>query len=615
MYTEKINALRLYSGDKFEQVDRAEAGEICAVLGLSASYTGQGLGNEYDTEKPILEPVLSYRLRLPDECDLSVYFPKLKELEEEEPSLHLYRNDKLRQIEVRLMGDIQTDVLKRMILDRFSVSCELDEGNILYKEKAAGRTVGIGHFEPLRHYAEVQLLIEPQPNGTGLIFDTHVPGNTLEANYQRLILSHLYEKTHLGTLTGAELTDTRITLVAGKAHLKHTEGGDFREATLRAVRQGLMKSGCVLLEPYYKFRLELPASSVGRAMSELQAKSAEFSVESSDESSSVIVGRAPVSELHGYAREVISYTRGLGRLTCLSDGYEPCHNAEDVVKAANYDPEADLENTPHSVFCSHGAGFVVPWNEVDAHKHLTADVAEDGSDMLPGRASLARRYQISEKEIEAIMLRTFGPIRRKQYSEPKRTDYTPKDKHVPKKNTEPKKRLTIVDGYNVIYAWESLRKTSEYSLEKARESLLDVLSNYSAYTGMEITVVFDAYLVKHGSGSDFVREGCRVVYTAEDQTADAFIEKMMRQLGPNYDIRVVTGDRLLQFSAVHSGISRMTAKELEDEIEGRELHNADRFKDGGAAYLGAVAVGDGIALKDDDVAHDDRSLSEGEGFT
>lgn len=565
---EKVSQIRLYSGEKFEQVDSVAAGEICAVCGLSATYIGQGLGTESDGGSPILEPVLSYRIALPAECDPILYFPKLKELEEEEPSLHLYWNEELHQIEARLMGEMQIDLLKRMIRDRFSVSCELDAGKILYKEKIAGKTVGVGHFEPLRHYAEVQLLLEPQPKGTGLIFDTRLPENSLDTNWQRLILSHLYEKAHRGVLVGAALTDTKITLVAGKAHLKHTEGGDFREATLRAVRHGLMKAGCVLLEPFYKFRLEVPAVSVGRAMADLQSRFAIFEMESSDGELAVLCGRAPVSELHDYTLEVISYTRGAGRLSCIFDGYEPCHNQEEIVASCAYDPEADLDNTPHSVFCAHGAGFVVPWQEVDSYKHLTAEVSAPASAeaILPTASSLAKRYQLSEAALEEIMMREFGPIRRKQYSEPKINAADEPKKRKGKKTVTSQNRMVLVDGYNVIFAWDALRELADFSLEKARETLMDILSNYVAYTKTEVTLVFDAYLVKDGVGSDFVKDGYRVVYTKQDQTADAFIEEMMYELGPNYDVKVVTGDRLLQFSAVHSGILRMTAEEFMDEI-------------------------------------------------
>ena len=565
---EKVSQLRLYSGDKFEQVESVSAGEICAVSGLSATYVGEGLGLEGDTCKPILEPVLSYRIALPPECDPVLYFPRFKELEEEEPSLHLYWNEELRQIEARLMGEIQIDLLKRMIYERFAVNCELDAGKILYKEKIAKKSIGVGHFEPLRHYAEVQLLLEPQPKGTGLIFDTRLPENTLDLNWKRLILSHLYKKNHRGVLTGAPLTDTKITLVAGRAHLKHTEGGDFREATLRAVRQGLMKAGCVLLEPYYKFRLEIPNAFVGRAMSDLQMKFAEFEIESSDETLTVILGRAPVSELHDYPRELISYTRGGGRLYCTPDGYDPCHEQEKIVASVSYDPVADLDNTPHSVFCAHGVGFVVPWNKVDDYKHLDANISlEPGAEtILPKATGLAKKYQLSDEELEAIMLREFGPIKRRRYSEPKIHSSDNAQKHKQKKPPAPQKRMVIVDGYNVIYAWDSLREIAAFSLEKARESLMDLLSNYVAFTKTDLTLVFDAYLVKDGVGSDFMHDGYRVVFTKQDQTADTFIEQMMHELGPNYHIQTVTDDRLLQFSAVHSGILRMTAKEFENEM-------------------------------------------------
>lgn len=564
---EKVSQLRLYSGERFEQVESAEAGEICAVIGLTQTYVGQGLGAETDTHPPIMEPVLAYAILLPTDCDPVLYFPKLKVLEEEEPSLHLCWNEELRQIEARLMGEVQIDLIRHMIAERFGIVCELGVGKILYQERIAKKAIGIGHFEPLRHYAEVQLLMEPQPKGTGLIFDTRLPENSLDLNWQRLILSHLYEKTHRGTLIGAALTDTKITLVAGKAHLKHTEGGDFREATLRAVRQGLMRAGCDLLEPYYRFRLELPAPYVGRAMADLQTRAAEFEVEIADEEQTVICGRAPVATLHDYTREVISYTRGQGRLTCTPDGYDLCHNADEVIKNTAYNPEADLENTPHSVFCAHGAGIVIPWNEVEEHKHLTANISLTPSEtVLPKPRALARKYDLSDEELEAIMLREFGPIKRRRYSEPRVNSAEQNSKRPHKKTPVKNNRMIIVDGYNVIYAWDDLREIADFSLEKARESLMDILSNYVAFTKTDLTLVFDAYLVKDGTGSDFMHDGYRVVYTKEDQTADTFIEQMMHELGPDYSIRVVTGDRLLQFSAVHAGVLRMTAKEFLDEI-------------------------------------------------
>ena len=565
--TEKISRIRLYSGDKFEQVDRVLAGEICTVMGLSATWAGQGLGNEADTGKPILEPVLSYRILLPPDCDVARFYPKLKELEEEEPSLHLSWNTDLQQIEARLMGDIQIDLLKRTVSERFSIDCELDAGNILYQEKIAKTAIGIGHFEPLRHYAEVQLLLEPQPKGTGLIFDTRIPESELDTNWQRLILSHLYEKQHRGILIGATLTDTKITLVAGKAHQKHTEGGDFRQATLRAVRHGLMTAGCVLLEPFYRFRLEVPDGCVGRAMSDLQARSASFATEESKNGLTVITGRAPVSKLRDYARAVPEYTRGQGRLFCVSDGYEPCEDQDAVVAGFGYDPVADPENPPHSVFCAHGAGFVVPWNEVESYKHLDADISLQDTSVtpIPQKSSLAKRYDLSDEELEAIMLREFGPIKRRRYSEPKSNAADGQKKRTPKKSL-PQKHMLIVDGYNVIYSWENLNQIAKFSLEKAREALMDILSNYVAFTKTELVLVFDAYLVKDGVGTEFVHDGYRVVFTKENQTADTYIEQMMHELGPNYNIRMVSGDKLLQFSAVHAGILRMTAKEFEDEV-------------------------------------------------
>ncbi|MBE6689452.1 MAG: GTP-binding protein [Ruminococcaceae bacterium] len=566
--SEKIGQIRLYSGEKFTQTDSVFAGEICAVTGLSQTYTGQGLGEETDTAKPVLEPVLSFRIKLPEGCDPVAYFPKLKELEEEEPSLHLYRNDALGQIEARLMGEVQIDLIRRMIFERLGIQCELDTGKILYKEKIASKTVGVGHFEPLRHYAEVQLAMEPLPEGSGLIFDIDIPENSLDTNWQRLILSHLYEKNHIGTLTGATLTDTKITLVAGKAHQKHTEGGDFRQATLRAVRHGLMKAGCVLLEPYYKFRLEVPSACVGRAMADLQARNAEFEITSSTNEASIICGRAPVLALHDYTREVISYTRGTGTLSCTPDGYAPCHNADEIISACGYDPEADLENTPHSVFCAHGAGFIVPWNEVDNYKHL--EVKEKGEDtaddIIPKVSKLAKKYELSVEEVEAIMLRTFGPMQRKRYSPPRTVSAGNTKRRPSPKNTDMYKRSLIVDGYNLIYSWERLKEIADYSLEDARDALMDILSNYVAYTKVELTLVFDAYLVKEGAGSDFIKDNYRVVYTKPDETADTFIEKMMHKLGPDYTIRVITGDKQVQFSAIHSGVLRMSAKEFEAEV-------------------------------------------------
>ena len=416
--------------------------------------------------------------------------------------------------------------------------------------------------------------MEPQPSGTGLIFDTHLPENILDLNWQRLILSHLYEKAHRGTLTGAPLTDTKMVLVAGRAHLKHTEGGDFREATYRAVRHGLMKAGCTLLEPYYKYRLEIPATLTGRAMTDLQNRHASFELESSTEDTATLTGRGPVSTLHGYIREVIAYTRGVGRMTCVSDGYEPCHNTEEITAAKGYNPEADPDNPPHSVFCSHGAGVVIPWQEVDAHKHLEPNIsrpvtdtpAETAAAVIPHPAGLAKRYSLSDEELEAIMLREFGPIKRRRYTEPKRIAGVPAKAQRPKP-PKPSRRMVILDGYNLIFAWDTLTEVAKFSLEKARETLMDILASYVAFTKTELLLVFDAYRVADGTGSDTVRDGFRVIYTKQNQTADAYIERVMHDLGPDYSIRVVSGDYLLQISAVTAGVSRMTTGEFIREVE------------------------------------------------
>lgn len=575
--SEKVSQIRLYSGEKFEQVDKVKAGEICAVIGLSSSYVGQGLGLEIDNQKPLLEPVLSYAIQLPPDCDMRVYFPKLKELEEEEPLLHLVWNEELSQIEARLMGEVQIELIKRLIKDRYSIDCTLGAGKILYKEKATQTAIGVGHFEPLRHYAEVQLLIEPQPKGTGLIFDTRLEENTLDINWQRLVLTHLYEKDHRGTLTGALLTDTKITLIAGKAHLKHTEGGDFREATYRAVRHGLMKAGCSLLEPYYKFRLEVPTSCVGRAMSDLQVRFADFEIDRSENERTSICGRAPVASLFDYTKEVISYTRGEGRLFCTSDGYEPCQNQNEIVSEIGYDPESDLDNPPHSVFCTHGAGFTVNWREVDNYKHLEVNLKDSSvsETIIPRSSTLTRKYNINEDELESIMMRLFGPIKRKQYSEPKVIDYNKKEKNNKYQSLCSQRNLVIIDGYNLIFSDENLKKASLISLDKARDDLMDLLSNYAAYTKTELLLVFDAYLVKDGAGSEFIHNGYKVVFTKENETADTYIEKVMNELGPDYSIRMVTNDRLLQYSAIHSGISRITTKEFLEELTriGNEIND------------------------------------------
>ena len=561
---EKASQLRLYSGTRLQQVDTVSAGEICAVVGLSESYAGLGFGRESDGTKPLLEPVLSYRIGLPKEQDPRVCYPKLKQLEEEEPTLRLIWQEELQEIHASLMGEVQIDVIKRLIYDRFGWEAEVDTGRILYKETVRSTVEGVGHYEPLRHYAEVHLLIEPLPEGNGLLFESKCPDHVLERNRQRLVLSHLAEKQHRGVLIGAPLTDARITLLAGKAHLKHTEGGDFREATWRAVRQGLMQAESVILEPYYRYRLELPTGCVGRAMTDLQQRSATVTLGEGAERCAVLTGRAPVSEMRDYAAEVRAYTRGEGQLSCLFDGYGECHNGEAVREAIAYDPDADLENPSFSVFCKQGAGFPVTWDAVQHYMHLSSgyDGESAAEELLPDVRTIARSYYIDDDELEAIMMREFGPMKRRKYTEPRELKVNGKRIKPPK----PVKEILVVDGYNVIFSWESLKKVGAESLEHAREMLLTALGNYVGYTKSEITVVFDGYRVKDNPGEEFLRDGIRVIFTKENETADARIERLLHELGPSYHVRAVTSDALIQISALHSGVLRMTSREFEAEV-------------------------------------------------
>lgn len=567
---EKIAQIRLYSGEKYDQVDRAFAGDICTVIGLSATAAGMGLGSESDAERPVLEPVLSYRLCLPDGCDPVLYYPRFKQLEEEDPALHLRWDEHHGDIYAGLMGEVQIEVLTARIAERFGIPVTVDAGRIIYRETIASAVEGVGHFEPLRHYAEVHLWLEPLPTGSGLVFDTRCPEDSLERNWQRLILTHLGERTHRGVLTGAPLTDVKITLLCGRAHLKHTDGGDFREATGRAVRQGLMTARSVLLEPFYRYRLTLPAEFIGRGMADMQARAATVTLEEGDGEEAVLSGRVPVAGMRDYLREMLSYTRGRGRLWCTFDGYAPCQNQDEIVASIGYSPENDLENPPHSVFCAHGAGFTVPWNEVRDHMHLDSGILRAqtaGSvpaldePLLPSPKTIARSYDLDDDELEAIMLRTFGPVKRRQYAPPRVVVGPRKEKAA-----KPKADALIIDGYNVIFAWDFLKSMAEASLDGARDMLLSILDNYVAYTHAAVTVVFDAYNVERGQGHEEVRNGYTVVFTAEDETADTYIERLMHRLEPDHNLRVVTSDRLIQLSAVHAGVLRLSAREFEEEI-------------------------------------------------
>ena len=494
---EKVNMLRIYSGEKFEPADEVKAGGICAVLGLSATYPGQGIGFEKELLKPMLEPVLTYRVILPKDISSVEFLPKLKQIEEEDPQL-LVSSNAAGEIYVHLMGEIQAEVLKSLAEERFGVSVDFDSGSVIYKETVAAPIEGVGHFEPLRHYAEVHLLIEPGEPESGITVNSLCREEVLGKNWQRLILTHILEKTHSGVLIGAPLTDVKITLVAGRAHIKHTEGGDFRQATYRALRQGLMKAKNVLLEPYYAFRLEIPAEQLGRAINDIRIMDGKISSPESDGITAVINGRAPVFEMRSYAKDVMAYTKGKGKLSLFSDGYAPCHNAEKVIDAAKYDPESDIANTPDSVFCSHGAGINVKWYDVEKYMHVTSGMAVETGDKIPSMPNprlLKRNLNIDDKELEAIMEREFGPIRRRQYSEAVLD--TPKTEYA----AERKKEYIIVDGYNLIFAWEGLAALAKENFDAARHVLTDILCNYrKTTTGFSGTGSFNGSIQRQQVG-------------------------------------------------------------------------------------------------------------------
>ena len=560
---EKVNMLRIYSGEKFESSDTVQAGGICAVLGLSATYPGQGIGFEKELLKPMLEPVLTYRVILPKDISSVEFLPKLKQIEEEDPQL-LVSSNAAGEIYVHLMGEIQAEVLKSLVEDRFGVSVDFDSGSVIYKETVAAPVEGVGHFEPLRHYAEVHLLIEPGEPESGITVNSLCREEVLGKNWQRLILTHILEKTHSGVLIGAPLADVKITLVAGRAHIKHTEGGDFRQATYRALRQGLMKAKNVLLEPYYAFRLEIPAEQLGRAINDIRIMDGKISSPESNGITAVINGRAPVSEMRSYAKDVMAYTKGKGKLSLFSDGYAPCHNAEKVIDAAKYNPESDIANTPDSVFCSHGAGINVKWYDVEKYMHVTSGMDVETGDKIPSMPNpklLKRNLNIDDKELEAIMEREFGPIRRRQYSEAVLD--TPKTAHT----AERKKEYIIVDGYNLIFAWEGLAALAKENFDAARHILTDILCNYRGYTKCELVLVFDGYKVKGNTGEKSDYNGIHLVFTKENETGDMYIEKLVEEVGKNYSVRVVTSDNLIQVSALRAGVLRMPAREFIKEIE------------------------------------------------
>lgn len=580
-WREKVNQIRLYSGAKFVTADEAKAGEVCAVTGLSKTYPGEGLGSEENEEVNILQPVLSYKAEIKDGTDLNTALLKLRKLEEEEPQLHIMWNERLQEIHVRLMGEVQLEVLRRIIKERFDLSIDFGQGSIAYKETIRSAAEGVGHYEPLRHYAEVHLMLEPAKEGSGLKFRSNCSEDSLDRNWQRLILTHLEEKTHLGVLTGSPITDVTITITAGRAHKKHTEGGDFRQATYRAVRQGLMTAESVLLEPWYSFRLEVPQENIGRAMNDIQQMSGEFEPPEIIGGMSVLIGTAPVSEMRDYMQEVTGYTSGRGRLSLAVDGYRPCHNADEVIAEAGYDPEADLENTPDSVFCSHGAGFTVKWNEVPNHMHVKSGFADADAAVTRSGVSGYVRSIAGDEELIRIFERTYGKIRRDIYTAmdtvKRPVSSTPKPKGRPIPDGP---EYLLIDGYNIIFAWDELKSIAEDSLEAARNALIDRLCNFRGVSRCEIILVFDAYKVKGNKGEVEDVHNIKVVYTKEAETADAYIEKVSHKLSKKHRVRVATSDGLEQLIILGNGAQRVSAREFKEELESVEravreyLHSA-----------------------------------------
>lgn len=552
---EKAAQLRIYTGGRFRPVDQVPAGGICAVQGLTATWGGQGLGEREEAVRPVLEPVMRYRMALPPDCDSRVLLPQLRQLEEEDPQLRFTARDG--ELHVSLMGRIQAEILKSLVSERFGVEIELDRGRVLYKETIDGPVEGVGHYEPLRHYAEVHLLLEPLPQGSGLVLATRCPEDDLDRSWQRLIMTHLQEKTHLGVLTGSPVTDMKITLMSGRAHIKHTEGGDFRQATYRAVRQGLMQARSRLLEPYYAFRLEVPPEQLGRAISDVRLRSGSFDAPEEAGDMTLLRGRVPVTEFDDYAQEVASYTGGRGRLSLEPAGYGPCHNPDAVIAAADYDPEADLENTPDSVFCAHGGGFPVKWNRVAEYMHLPGCLEKPRED-----APVRRRcIRLDDAELEAIMTREFGPVRRPLYRAPEKRE-APADTGL----REIGQRCYVVDGYNVIFDWDELHALAERDLSAARERLMDTLCGWAAFTHTQVVLVFDGYKVPGSLGEKLDYRGIHVVYTKERETGDMYIERFLQQVGKNDHVRVVTSDGLIQLSAVRTGVMRMSSAEFGRQV-------------------------------------------------
>ncbi|MBP3379639.1 MAG: TetM/TetW/TetO/TetS family tetracycline resistance ribosomal protection protein [Ruminococcus sp.] len=577
----KISSIRFYSGEKFRTAERALAGEVCAVTGLDGTFSGQGIGCVRNSDRAVLEPVMVYRVTFPAEKNAYDVLRDMRRLEDEDPQLHILWNEQLREIHIQLMGAVQLEVLSRIILEKFGYSVSFGSGSAAYKETLAETVEGVGHYEPLRHYAEVHLLLEPLPRGSGLVFESAVPEDALSRNWQRLILTHLGEREHAGVLTGSPITDMKITLASGKAHLKHTEGGDFRQATYRAVRQGLRMGRSVLLEPYYNYELELPTEFVGRAIADLQRMSAEFSLPETFGEMSVISGSAPVSEMNDYQGEVIGYTKGQGRLSCMNGGYRECHNAEEVIAAMGYDCDGDRENSADSVFCSHGAGFIVPWDKVSEHMHLPSCLDEKPEEAVGKKRRDYAEKTVSEEELMEIFQRTYGKPDRnprkafksakivRDYSKPVQLpEYGPPD-------------YLLVDGYNIIFAWEELEKIARENLDAARAELIKIMCNFQGYSGYEIIIVFDAYRVrgKHREVEKYLN--INIVYTRESETADSYIERVTHELSKKHRVRVATSDGAEQMIIFGSGAMRVSASELKKRVEAADRSILDYINKNG----------------------------------
>ena len=575
-YQEKADQLRLYSGIKFRTLEKADAGSVVAVTGLSHSYVGLGLGTEAEASAPLLQPVLTYQLVLPDGADAHSALTKLRELEEEDPMLRIVWDERYGQIHVQLMGKIQLEILRRRILDRFGLAVTFGEGSIVYRETIASPVLGMGHFEPLRHYAEVQLLIEPLPRGTGIQLASSLATDALDLNWQRLIFTHLLEREHAGVLTGSALTDVRFTLVAGRAHLKHTEGGDFRQATYRAVRQGLMQAESLLLEPYYDFRLEVPAECVGRAMTDLQNMGGTVDSPQSVGENTVLTGYAPVRTLRDYFTDVAAYTRGRGQLSCAVRGYETCQNQDEIVASLGYDAERDTDNPASSVFCDHGGSITIPWNEVAQHVHCDSGIhfdkeeTEEKSAPPPRRGVGAGSAYAADKELQEIFEHTYGKVERRAFEPAKKPARTSLADHYDVTIHSEDTEYLLVDGYNIIFAWDELQRLAAQDIAAARGALIDILANYQGFRKCRVIVVFDAYKVKGNPGSVQTVHGVKVVYTKEAETADTYIERATYELRRERRVRVATSDGPEQVIILGHGALRVSARAFHAEVEAAE---------------------------------------------